>query len=99
MKTILTAVIASAALLAGAPVLADEALAKKNGCATCHDMSAKKVGPTWKDIAAKTGGNVAEIKDAIVHGSKGKYGKIPMPPQAKAAGDADALAKWIASIK
>lgn len=96
---ILTAVFAAAALIASSSVLADEALAKKNGCAVCHDMSAKKVGPTWKDVAAKTKGDAATIKAAIEKGSKGKYGKIPMPPQPKAAADADAIVKWIASIK
>ncbi|MDD3529485.1 MAG: c-type cytochrome [Gallionellaceae bacterium] len=96
---ILTAAFAAAALIASSSVLADEALAKKNGCAACHDMSAKKVGPTWKDIAAKTKGDAATITAAIEKGSKGKYGKIPMPPQPKAKGDAAAIAKWIASIK
>ena len=98
MKT-MTVVFAAAALLASSSILASEDLAKKNGCVVCHDMNAKKVGPTWKDIAAKTHGDTATIKAAIEHGSKGKYGKIPMPPQPKALADADALAKWIAGIK
>ncbi len=96
---IMTAVFAAVALLGSSTAMADEALAKKNGCATCHDMSAKKVGPTWKDVAAKTKGDAALITAAIEKGVKGKYGKIPMPPQPKAKADAAALAKWIASIK
>ncbi len=78
------------------PASAD--LAKKNGCVACHDATAKKVGPTWKDIAAKNKGNKDAEKvlaNAIVKGSKDKYGKIPMPPQTKASADAEALAKWI----
>jgi cytochrome c len=58
------------------------------------------MGPTWKDIAAKNKGQKDAEKmlaEAIVKGSKGKYGKIPMPPQAKAKADAPALAKWILS--
>jgi hypothetical protein len=39
-------------LFSGA-ALASADLAKKNGCAVCHDATAKKMGPTWKDIAAK----------------------------------------------
>ncbi|PJB02667.1 MAG: cytochrome C biogenesis protein CcsA, partial [Hydrogenophilales bacterium CG_4_9_14_3_um_filter_63_34] len=35
------------------------------------------------------------LADAINNGSKGVYGKIPMPKQPKAAADAAALAKWI----
>ncbi len=96
---IITAALAASALLIAAPSFADEALAKKNGCNACHDMSAKKVGPTWKDIAAKTKGDTATIVAAIEKGVKGKYGKIPMPPQMKAKADAAALAEWIASIK
>ena len=62
-------------------------------------MSAKKVGPTWKDIAAKhKGGKAEELAAKIVSGGKGVYGKIPMPPQPKAQGDSMAIAKWILSL-
>ncbi len=97
MKT-LTAIALAASLAISGSALASADLAAKHKCTTCHDMTAKKMGPTWKDIAAKNKG----VKDAekalattIAKGSKGKYGKIPMPPQAKAAADAPALAKWI----
>ena len=96
MKALITAIALSAIAFAGT-ASADEALAKKNGCAACHDVSAKKVGPTWKDIAAKA--TEADVLAAIDKGSKGKYGKIPMPPQPKAKADAAALAKWIVSLK
>lgn len=96
MKT-LTAAFAAVAMIAAGSALASEDLVKKNKCTTCHDMSAKKMGPTWKDIAAKS--DAAAIKTTIEKGSKGKYGKIPMPPQPKAAADADAIAKWITSLK
>lgn len=89
----------AASILISSPVLASPELAKKNGCVVCHDMKAKKVGPTWPEIAAKTAGDVTAIKTAIEKGSKGKYGKIPMPPQPKAKGDAEALASWIAGLK
>jgi cytochrome c len=96
MKALITAIALSAIAFAGT-ASADEALAKKNGCAACHDMSAKKVGPTWKDVAAKA--TEADVVAAIEKGVKGKYGKIPMPPQPKAKADAAALAKWITSLK
>ncbi len=94
----LTAVTLAAALAFSGAALANADLAKKNGCVACHDATAKKVGPTWKDIAAKNKGQKDAEKmlaETIVKGSKGKYGKIPMPPQAKAQADAPALAKWI----
>jgi cytochrome c len=45
---------ASGLVLAG-PAFAQSAdeLMKSKGCVTCHDASTKKVGPSYKDIAAK----------------------------------------------
>lgn len=100
MKTLLTLTLATA-LLAGAPAHASDALVAKNKCTTCHSMDKKMMGPTWKDIAAKHKGQAnapAALAQAIVSGSKGKYGKIPMPPQPKAKADAEAIAKWIAGL-
>lgn len=94
----LTALAIAAALSVSGAALANADLAKKNGCAVCHDATAKKMGPTWKDIAAKNKADKdaeKKLTDVITKGSKGKYGKIPMPPQPKAAADAAALAKWI----
>lgn len=34
-------------------VAAAEALLKKSGCMKCHAVSAKKEGPSFKDVAAK----------------------------------------------
>ncbi len=95
----LTAAVTAAALLFAGSAMADEALVKKNACIGCHAMDAKKVGPTWKEIAAKRKGMKAEeLAATIVKGGKGVYGKIPMPPQAKAQGDSVAIAKWILSL-
>jgi cytochrome c len=97
MKLLTSLVLASSLLITGA-VLADDALVTKNKCNTCHALDKKMMGPTWKDIAAKNKGQKdaeAAVAKVITTGSKGKYGKIPMPPQPKAQGDAAALAKWI----
>jgi cytochrome c len=97
MKT-LSALTLTAAMLIMNPAFASEDMAKKNGCAVCHDAKAKKMGPTWPTIAAKNKGVAdaeAIVTAAITKGTKNKYGKIPMPPQPKAAADAPALAKWI----
>jgi len=98
MKALTTLVIASALAFSGA-AFANADLAKKDGCLVCHDATVKKVGPTWKDIAAKHKGDKdaeKKLAESIVKGGKGGvYGKIPMPPQPKAAADADALAKWV----
>lgn len=97
----LTAILTAAAILSAGPALADEALAKKNLCMSCHSVDKKMMGPSFKEIAAKhKGDKAAEAKlvQAINNGSKGVYGQIPMPAQAKAAADAPALAKWILSL-
>jgi cytochrome c len=40
-------------LACSAPVLASEAMAKADGCLNCHAIDSKKVGPSFKDVAAK----------------------------------------------
>lgn len=102
MKT-LTLALAAATLLAAGPVLANnlETLSKKNMCSNCHALDGKRMGPSFKEIAAKHKGAAnAEgvLAEAIVKGSKGVYGKIPMPPQPKAAPDAAAMAKAIMAL-
>ncbi len=97
MKILSTLVIAVALSVSSAAFASDD-LAKKNACIGCHDATAKKMGPSWTVVAAKHKGDKdaeAKLAEVIVKGSKGTYGKIPMPPQAKAAADAPALAKWI----
>ncbi|MFO1304653.1 MAG: cytochrome C' [Burkholderiales bacterium] len=77
MKTTLTAAaaalafaIAGAASAQGKP----EDLMKANGCMNCHDIATKKVGPAFKDVAAKFKGKadaektlVAQLKDGKGH--------------------------------
>ena len=59
MKKILIATVAgmTVAVFQSAAYAADEKLAqdelKEHGCLACHDMDKKKVGPAYKDVAAK----------------------------------------------
>jgi cytochrome c len=70
------ALMAAAGLLAAQPVLAQSAaeVLKTRGCLNCHEADKKKVGPAFKDIAAKHKGNkdaqaalVAKIKEGKGH--------------------------------
>jgi len=70
MRAIL-AVVAAAGLLAGGVVQAQDVL-KAKGCLGCHEMDKKKVGPSFKDSAAKHKGN-KDAAGAIV--AKMKEGK------------------------
>ena len=58
MKTILAMVSVAVALAAGT-VLAQSGpdVLKAKGCLGCHDMDKKKVGPAFKDVAAKHKGD------------------------------------------
>ncbi len=62
-----------AGVLATGGVQAQDVL-KDKGCLGCHDAATKKVGPSWKDIAAKYKGDkaaegtlVAKLKEAKGH--------------------------------
>ncbi|HEV8095845.1 MAG TPA: c-type cytochrome [Burkholderiales bacterium] len=72
MKAMLLVMAAAGTLIAGA-VQAQDVL-KAKGCLGCHDMDKKKVGPAYKDVAAKYKGNkdaesmlVAKLKEGKGH--------------------------------
>ncbi|HTP99477.1 MAG TPA: c-type cytochrome [Casimicrobiaceae bacterium] len=94
MKTILAVGAAAVALgIAGAAQAQAKAddLMKANGCLNCHAVDTKKVGPSFKDIAAKFKGKadaektlVAQLKDGKGH------------PQIKASeGDITTMVKFV----
>lgn len=97
----------AAALAIGAivspPAQADDALAKKYMCMTCHTIDKKLVGPSYHDVAAKYKGDKAaetKLADKIKKGGVGAWGQIPMPPNDKVPdADVKALVKWILATK
>jgi cytochrome c len=93
--------VALALPLSVAPAHASPELAAKSKCMTCHQVDKKALGPSFKDIAAKYKGNSAAeatLVDSMLKGAKGKWGKIPMPPQKIAPADAQKLTKWILTL-
>lgn len=94
---LIPAMLAAATLIAAPAVSAD--IFQENGCIGCHDAEKKKMGPSWKTVAAKHAGDKTAIINAIKTGSKGVYGNIPMPPQPKAVASADKLADAILAHK
>lgn len=81
--------------LAAGPALADEATAKKNGCMACHALEKKIVGPSFKDIAGKKSPADTLVKH-VREGSKGVWGAVAMPPQAKISeADLKKVVAWI----
>ena len=97
----------SSALYAAQPMSATELkaameLAKNSGCFTCHSASEKIVGPSYASVAAKYSADkdaVASLVQSIQYGSKGKWGRIPMPPHASLSPDElNTLARWVMSV-
>lgn len=103
MKTlILTAISAALVGLSGA-ASADQALAQKNACMSCHSVDKKVVGPAFKDVAKKYAGDKtaeAKLLAKVKTGGKGVWGEIPMPPNPQVS-DADAkkIIAWVLSLK
>jgi len=80
-----------------------EALMQKNGCAACHGIDKKIVGPAYVDVAAKYRGDknaLAQLSQKVKAGGSGVWGAIPMPPNAQVS-DADikSLVSWILTLK
>jgi cytochrome c len=93
--------IAFALPLYAVPAQASPELAAKSKCMTCHQVDKKVLGPSFKDISAKYKGQKgaeAMLADGMLKGVKGKWGKVPMPPQKITPADAQTLAKWILTL-
>jgi cytochrome c len=78
-------------------------LLNKGGCAACHSVDKKLVGPSYKEVAKKHKGQknaAAVVAKKVREGGAGAYGQIPMPPNPKdKINDADlkALVDWVLS--
>lgn len=108
-------VLAAAGLLAAGVVTSNamaqakppaELAPKMQTCLACHVVEGKKtVGPTYKDVAAKYAGQKdieKELVERVLKGSmpgKLKWGQVPMPPNAIKEEDAQAMVKWVLSLK
>jgi cytochrome c len=69
MKASVLVIAAAAALAAGAANAQSGAdVLKSKGCLNCHEADKKKVGPAFKDIAAKQKGKQAELVAKLKEG-------------------------------
>jgi len=95
MKSLAIAVILGTVSLAtGEAANASEALAKSSGCLTCHAADTKKVGPSFKETAAKFKGK-ADAEASLVAKLKAGTGH----PAAKASEeDLKTVVKWILAM-
>ena len=98
---------ASACVAGGAHAALDnttaEAMMKKDGCAACHAIDKKIVGPAYVDVAAKYKGDkdaLAKLSEKVKKGGTGVWGSIPMPPNVTVSeADIKDLVTWILTLK
>jgi cytochrome c len=107
MKLVTLTLAAAALVAAPAHAVLDnakaEAMMKKDGCAACHSIDKKIVGPAYTEVAAKYKGDKnaqAALEKKVKDGGVGVWGQIPMPPNAQVpAGDIKELVTWILALK
>ncbi len=94
---------AAAAVHASNDLAAAADIAKANGCYSCHSATEKIVGPAFSSVAEKYASDkdaVATLAQSIQMGSKGKWGRAPMPAHSSlSAQDLQLLARMVLSTK
>ncbi len=75
-----------------------QALLDKYGCAACHSMVRKLVGPTWPDIAAKKY-SAKRIAQLVAKPEPANWpGMTPMAPQKLPKADMTKIATWLSKL-
>ncbi len=104
-NSLLLGLAAATVMLATLPAQASEAIVKKARCVACHATDQKRVGPSYKEVAAKYKGDAkapAMLFDKVRHGGAGNWGQVPMIPHpADKIGDDDlkAAIAWILALE
>ncbi len=94
MRAIMLTAVLAAGLAATGAASASEDLAKSSGCLTCHAVATKKMGPAFKDIAAKYKGK-ADAQATLVAELKSGKGH---PAVKSSEADTATLVKWILAM-
>lgn len=102
MKSVVL-ILSALAALASPAVRADPGLADKKNCMGCHHASERRVGPSFKAIAAKYAGQsdaVDKLAQKVIKGGAGAWGAVPMPANSQVSpAEAKQLVAWILSQK
>ncbi len=95
--------LSQAAELSPAEKDAAQQLAKDTGCLSCHSLTEKIVGPSYTSVVEKYKADAdaaSGLVQSIQYGSKGKWGRIPMPAHSQLSADQlKLLASWVMSIQ
>lgn len=84
---------------------ASEAILRKASCFVCHSVEAKRIGPAYKDVAARYRGDdsaPAKLFNKVRQGGAGNWGDIPMNPHPVdtiSDDDLKAAIQWVLSRK
>jgi cytochrome c len=103
--TLILPLLAAAFLTSASPAKASEEIVKKARCIACHTVDAKRVGPPYKEVAAKYKGDAkapALLFDKVRAGGSGNWGTVPMLPHpADKISDDDlkAAIAWILALE
>lgn len=102
MKVFAMSAVAALVLGVSGVASADQALAQKNACMSCHGVDKKIVGPAFKEIAAKyknDKGAAAKLAVTVKKGGKGNWGQVPMPPNPQVKDeDLNKIVAWVLSL-
>lgn len=97
-----------AAILLTGNAQGDEALVKSKNCMACHAVDARRIGPSYKEIAKRYAGQKdveAMLAEKIIKGSKGAWkqelkAEVLMPPNARVKPEEAArIVQWILGLK
>ena len=81
-----------------------ETLYQEVGCSACHTVDKKRMGPTYKDVAAKYKGQAdaaEKLFKKVRTGGAGVWGNIPMtpnPPERVSDEELKTIIDWILSL-
>lgn len=104
LQSSLLALGAVSILMVAQPAKASEAIVKKARCVACHAVDVKRVGPAYKEVAAKYKGDAkapAMLFEKVRHGGSGNWGQVPMIPHGAdkiSDDDLKAAVHWILSL-
>jgi len=78
-------------------------LARKKNCLGCHQLDAKRVGPSFLVVAQRHNdqpGSLEYLAGGIRQGGRGRWGAVPMPAQPHVnQQEALQLAQWIINLR
>jgi cytochrome c len=102
-SALLLASVSHAAEMSAEEKASTKELAQNSGCLTCHALTEKIVGPAYSSVAEKYKDQpdaAASLAQSIQYGSKGKWGRIPMPAHSTmSAEDLNKLGRWVMTIQ